>query len=91
MERHGEPIDSVPVRTLHTGITFRNGFPPGFVPELEEREAARYGGYTWFEWQKLPRRERVDGVAYFRIMKTIEQHQHDAAERQARQQAKANR
>jgi hypothetical protein len=40
---------------------------PGLVPEVEEREAALFNGYTWREWGTLDYFDRVDGVAHFRI------------------------
>lgn len=48
------------------------------VPEIEEREAAKFNGYTWRTWQDLPRRERVDNVAYFRLSRLIDLHREDA-------------
>ena len=69
-----------PLRTLDTGITYGR-LLPNVVPEVEEREAARFNGYNWKEWQELSRQERVDGVAYFRIRRFIEMHQQDAQDR----------
>lgn len=62
---------------IATGITTRP-ILPGTVPEYEEREAARFGHYTWAEWQQLPMRERVDGVAHYRLQRFIELHQSEA-------------
>ena len=94
MERWGEPLKDYPLRTLETGITYKRQFG-GLVPEIEEREAARYNGYTWKEWRELPREERVDGIAFFRIRRSIELHQQDAQnkeqERQSKQAAKKGR
>lgn len=59
------------------------------VPQIEEREAARFSGYTWAEWTVLPHGERVCGVAYFRARRLIEMHQHDAQERENQRQQKA--
>ena len=61
---------------------------PDVVPEIEEREAARYNGYTWRDWQKLEREERVDGVAYFRIRHQIEIHQADAEAREIQRKSR---
>lgn len=55
---------------------------PGVVPEVEEREAARFNGYNWKDWQQLPQDERVDGVAYFRIRRQIGMHEQDAQEKE---------
>ena len=48
------------------------------MPEVEEREAARFNGYTWKEWQELAKPERVDGLAYFRVRRHIDMNQEDA-------------
>ena len=87
VERWGDPITAVHLRTLDTGITYRR-IVPNVVPEVEEREAARFNGYTWKEWLKLPRQERVDGVAYSRIRRYIDMHQEDAKGKEARRLAK---
>jgi len=79
-----------PVKLLQTGISYRREFA-GIVPEVEEREACRFNGYQWENWQDLPRYERVDGVAYFRIRKAIEMHQQDAQDRETQRQMKAAR
>ncbi len=52
------------------------------MPEPEEREAARFNGYTWREWERLTRRERVDGVAYYRLAKLIDMHKDDAVSKE---------
>lgn len=91
IERHGEPITEYPLKLLDTGITYRR-LLPGLVPEIEEREAARFSGYTWAQWELLDHHERVSGVAYFRARRTIEMHQSDAQEIEAkRQTAKAGK
>lgn len=51
---------------------------PGMVPEIEEREAARFGGVPWADWERLPRVDRIDGVAHFRLSRLIDLHQSDA-------------
>lgn len=83
MEKDGEPLEVQPVKTLETGITYRRGFP-GLVAELEERVAAKFNGYNWHDWLSLPRYERVDGIAYFRIHSMIEHHNQEAVERDMR-------
>lgn len=68
---------------LETGITYAVSFP-GLVPPVEEREASRFSGYSWKEWQELPYNDRVECVAYFRVRRRIELHQHEAQERDIR-------
>lgn len=76
--RHGEPIATYPTRGgVATGIQFRRPVA-GLVPEVEEREAAIFNGYTWREWRDLPYEERVDSVAHYRIHLLIETHKEDA-------------
>jgi hypothetical protein len=54
------------------------------VPELEEREAARWNGYTWKEWQEFDlldpwgRYNRAAGVAAMRMDRIISNHSDDA-------------
>lgn len=50
------------------------------MPELEEREAAKFVGYTWKQWAKLPRSERVAAVAHYRMDGLLRLHAADAAE-----------
>lgn len=80
VRRHEEPIEAYPLKLLDTGITY-TATVPGQVPQIEEREAARFSGYTWRDWQALPYDERVDSVAYFRVRRTIDMNQDDARER----------
>lgn len=63
-----------------TGIEIR-GPIPGLLPEYEEREAARFGRYTWSTWCALPRDERVHGVAYYRVNLLIQIHVSEASAR----------
>ncbi len=86
MERHGEPITAYRLKTLETGITLERGFG-GLVPEIEERRSARFSGYSWHEWSQLPVEERVDCVAYHRIIRAIEANEEDAREKDARRKA----
>ena len=73
---------------MESGIAYRRQWP-GMVPWIEEMGAAKECGYTWHEWQSLPRGERVMGVAWVRVMHLIEANQHDAQikdmERRSRQ------
>lgn len=85
MERDGEPLEKYPIRTLYTGITFRRVFP-GMVPEIEERDAAVFGRYTWMQWQKLPLEERAAGIAHYRIHYQITLHQQDVQDRESKRQ-----
>lgn len=59
------------------------------VPEYEEREAARFSGYTWTEWETSTHLEHVHAIAYYRAHIMIENHvQHavnKAIERKQRQ------
>lgn len=54
------------------------------VPEYDEREAARFNGYTWKEWQEFDlldpvgRYNRAANVAYHRMHRIIETHTDDA-------------
>ena len=57
---------------------------PGLVPQIEEREACRFSGYNWKEWQGLPYDERVESVAYFRVKRRIEMNQDDAREQKVK-------
>lgn len=51
---------------------------PWAVPELEERDAARFNGYNWQTWLSLAREERVDCVAYARLQRLVDMHQNEA-------------
>lgn len=63
--------------SINTGIRIDSNVP-GFVPEYEEREAARFGLYSWTQWQALNVTERANSVAHFRMNKLITLHQEDA-------------
>ena len=67
---------------MKTGIQYRPPIP-GMVPEIEERHAARFGGYRWREWLELPRSERINGVAAYRLDRLVEIHSQDALDREA--------
>lgn len=62
---------------MQTGVHY-SALIPGLVPEIEERDAARFGGDTWAEWRKLPYDERVTGIAYYRLSRLIEMHKEEA-------------
>jgi hypothetical protein len=62
---------------------------PGLVAPVEERDAARHSGYTWHDWGTLPYRERVDGVAYFRISRQMEMHKEEAMSKHMQRKAKS--
>ncbi|KKK92609.1 hypothetical protein LCGC14_2701230 [marine sediment metagenome] len=66
---------------VNTGIVYRPTVP-GLVPEIEVREAAVFGHYTWTTWQTLGWQEHAEGVAHFRIHRAIEMHQNDAVARE---------
>ncbi len=65
------------------------------MPQIEEREACRFSGYNWKEWQVLPYDERVEGVAYFRVRRRIDMNEGDAryqhTQRKIKQQQRKRR
>jgi hypothetical protein len=66
-----------------TGIQ-QTGLVVGVVPEIEEREAAIFCGYTWKEWLEFSltepegRYNRASGIAHYRLHFMIEAHRDDA-------------
>lgn len=58
------------------------------VAPYEEREAARFNGYTWREWQDMDGWERALCVAYMRVNRAIGSH---VAHAQVEAQKKANK
>src|SRR3990167_11038540 len=89
VERMGEPIwNQQPKNVVHTGITYRPAMA-GLVPEVEERDSARFNGYTWKEWSGLPYEDRVDGVAYYRLRKLIEMHEEEAVSREINRRSRS--
>lgn len=64
---------------------------PGLVPEIEERESARFAGYTWREWCELSREDRADCIAWRRITQLVDAHVQEAArdEMESRERAAA--
>ena len=71
---------------VSTGIRI-NPEIPGLVPEFEEREAARFAGDTWTEWQATPSDERARRVAHYRLSRMIAAHSDDAVATQHRVQS----
>ena len=55
-----------------------NALIPGLVPEVEERDAARFNGDTWSDWRELPYDGRVTGVAYYRLSRLVDMHREEA-------------
>ena len=72
---------------LHTGITMPPPYP-GLVPQLEEREAARFAAIPWTEWERMERSERARVVAHHRLHNMIEMHVSDAAREVVERQSK---
>lgn len=60
------------------------------MPELEEREAAIFSGYTWKEWRDLPREERIAGIAHYRVHHLIELHTEDAISKVVQMRQRGN-
>ena len=73
---------------VQTGIRHRMTIP-GIVPEIDERDAARFSGYTWSEWDALPYDERAGAVAYHRVSRLIEMHVNEAVIESSRPRAGA--
>ena len=87
MTRNGEAILSHPLGgTVRTGIEYE-ALVPGLVAEIEEREAARFNGYTWRDWLELERHERAAGIAHSRLTHLIALHQQDAVQQEERLRA----
>lgn len=70
--KNGLPIDQyeLPDR-IDTGIEI-SVMLLGTVPEYEAREASRFSGYTFSEWQSIHYMERACAVAYYRLHYKIE-------------------
>lgn len=62
----------------------------GLISEVEDRDSARFNGYSWREWQKLPYQDRIDGVAYHRLRRLIEMHEEDAVTREVERRSRRN-
>jgi hypothetical protein len=76
---------------VSTGISFEDDLP-GAIPEYIEREAARFGGYRWHEWEALPVAARNHGIAHYRAYRLIEMHESEAvSEGMERQRNAADR
>lgn len=63
----------------------------GLVPEVEERDAARFNGYSWKEWSGLLYEDHVEGVAYFRLRRLIDMHEEDSVAREVERRTKMRR
>ena len=67
------------------------------MPEIEEREAAIFCGYTWKEWLEFDlldqegRWNRASGIAHYRLHYLIEQHVNDAINNEVDRKSKAAR
>ena len=73
--------------TVQTGISYAPELP-GLVPELEERDAARWCGYDWPAWGALAYDERARAVAYYRLSLVIDMHREDAKERELKRRTR---
>ena len=60
---------------------------PGIVPELEERDAAAAFHVPWPDYQAMPRLERIDMVAAFRLIRYREMHGNEASRQHMKRQA----
>lgn len=97
MLRNGEPIQTYRLNQgVKTGI-FQTALIEGLVPEIEEREAAIFCGYTWKEWLEfdlsdpIDRWNRVSGIAHYRIHKIIQSNMDDAVNEHVDRQSRARR
>lgn len=95
--RNGEPIQLLRLKQgVRTGIEI-TGLLVGLVPELEEREASLFCGYTWKEWNEFSltdpvgRWERASGIAHYRVHNLIKQHSEDAVSEEIDRRSKAHR
>jgi len=61
------------------------------ISEIEDRDSAKFNGYSWREWQELLYQDRVDGVAYYRLRRLIDMHEEDAVSREVERRAKIRR
>src|SRR3990167_8727835 len=90
VERMGEEIwKQRPKSAVATGITYRQPMA-GLVPEVEERDSARFNGYSWRDWVKLPYYDRVEGIAYYRLRRFIEMFEEDAVSREINRRSRRN-
>lgn len=86
--RHGELIQSLPVKSVRTGIDYSDARTDlGLVAEFEEREAATFAGISWPDWLQMDMRDRAATVAHYRIHSLVELHAHDAVMQQAKREA----
>lgn len=75
---------------MDTGIRYPP-LIPGLVPEIEERDAAHFNGYTWLQWQQLGYWDKVDAVAYVRLRKLIDMHKEDAVSAESKRRARRSK
>ncbi len=63
----------------------------GLVTDLEQMEAALFGGYKWKEYLELERPFKILLVAFFRIHHMVEHHSEDAVMVESERRAKAKK
>lgn len=82
------PIMEVrPKSAITTGVMYPgNAF--GLMTEIEEREAAKFNGYNWTEWQKLDTAEKVMAMAFMVVEHQIEMLSNDALEDETKKRMK---
>lgn len=90
MRLNGEPIQSIPLPSK-SPIDIRIESLEGCVSEYEQRDAARFSGYTWPGWLEEDAYGRAAAVAYYRLHYAIEAHANAIAERQAEVKAGRSR
>lgn len=66
-----------------TGIAIQTGID-GTVSEYEQRETARWAGYTFTQWARLSMWEQARTVAHRRMNFLIELHVDEASRREQR-------
>ena len=92
MKRWNQPIESAPIsNAISTGITYGVQYPGIFPAELEVREAARYCGYNFTEWETLESEEQAKGIAHFRLHIMTDLHGNDAVSREMKRKSEAQR
>lgn len=63
----------------------------GLISEVEDRDSARFNGYSWHDWQLQTYQDRVDGVAYYRLRRLIDMHEEDAVSSEVERRSRRNR
>lgn len=80
---------------MRTGIQ-QTALLEGLVPEVEEREAAIFNGYTWKEWLEFDlldpegRWHRASGIAHYRAHHLIEMHTEEAVNDEIERRSKGS-